>query len=153
MRTTTPRVVRLALACTLVAGLIGAGVPASGGARVDDRDGMYRLTNEDRLQRSIRSLDLHRRMSELARRHSEKMAARGELFHTQDPVSTYLHGRGWRIWGENVGVTGGSLSGLETAFMSSTPHRHNILNNRFHDVAVGVARADGQVWVTVFFYG
>jgi uncharacterized protein YkwD len=150
---TTPRIVRIALTCMLVAGLVGAGVPASGGARTDDRDGMYRLTNGARVHRSIRSLDLHRRMSEAARKHSMKMAVRGELFHTQDPVATYLHGRRWRIWGENVGVTGGSLSGLQTAFMSSTPHRHNILNTRFRDVAVGVARVDGQVWVTVFFYG
>jgi len=149
----TARIMRIAMATLLVAGLIGAGGAATGGARIGDRDGMYRLTNDDRVDRSIRGLDLHRRMSELARKHSMKMAARGELFHTQDPVSTYLHGRRWRVWGENVGVTGGTLSGLQSAFMSSTPHRQNILNNRFKDVAVGVARVDGQVWVTVFFYG
>ena len=141
------------MATLLVAGLLGAGGVATGGARIDDRDGMYRLTNDDRVERSIRGLDLHRRMSELARKHSMKMAARGSLFHTKDPVATYLHGRRWRIWGENVGVTDGSLSGLQSEFMSSIPHRHNILNNRFRDVAVGVARADGRVWVTVFFYG
>jgi uncharacterized protein YkwD len=81
------------------------------------------------------------------------MAARGSIFHTNDPVGTYLRGRRWRIWGENVGMTSGSLSEMQKMFMNSPPHRHNILDNRFRDVAVGVVRADGAFWVALFFYG
>jgi uncharacterized protein YkwD len=122
-------------------------------ARAQDRNGMYRLTNTSRTHRGIRALDLAARMSELARRHSQKMAARGSLFHTVDPVSTYLRGRRWRVWGENVGMTGGTLSNMQQLFMGSPPHRHNILNSQFRDCAVGVVRVDGVKWVTVFFYG
>jgi uncharacterized protein YkwD len=140
------------LSSVLLVALVGATEPAIGGMRTRDRESMYQLTNEDRTDRGIRRLELHRRMSELAREHSFAMARRGDLFHTKDPAGTYLRGRNWRYWGENVGV-GGTLASLQTAFMSSAPHRENILNRRFADVAVGVARVDGRVWVTVFFYG
>jgi uncharacterized protein YkwD len=150
----TARVTKVLLLVALVGALVGAAAPgATAVGRTRDRDGMYELTNDSRAHRGLRSLDLHRRMSELARKHSLKMAAQGDLFHTLDPVGAYLGGRPWHVWGENVGVTGGSLEDVQDAFMSSTPHRNNILHRGFRDVAIGVASVDGALWVTVFFYG
>ena len=78
----------------------------------------------------------------------------GKLFHTHDPASYYLKGVSWSTWGENVGVTGGSVADLQEAFMNSSPHRANIMNERFRRVALGTYRDDdGLLWVTVFFYG
>ena len=37
--------------------------------------------------------------------------------------------------------------------MDSPPHRGNILNRAFHQVAIGSVRVDGTLWVTVFFFG
>ena len=115
---------------------------------------MYRATNGSRLNYSVRRVDIHYTMSTLARRHSIAMANRGYIFHTSNPSSFYLKGVRWSTWGENVGVTGGTIAGLQNAFMQSSGHRSNILNRGFRRVAVGTYRdADGLLWVTVFFYG
>jgi uncharacterized protein YkwD len=81
------------------------------------------------------------------------MAQEHSLFHTTNPSSVYLKGVNWHYWGENVGVTGGTVADLESAFMASLPHRQNILNKTFRHVAIGAVRVDGVLWVTVFFYG
>jgi uncharacterized protein YkwD len=82
------------------------------------------------------------------------MANKGSIFHTADPAGRYLDGVNWSTWGENVGVTGGTIGDLQQAFMDSPPHRANILNKEFHRVALGTYRdADGLLWVTVFLYG
>jgi uncharacterized protein YkwD len=93
-------------------------------------------------------------MSRLARRHSIAMANKGYIYHTSNPASFYLKGVRWSTWGENVGVTSGTIAGIQDAFMRSPDHRSNILNRSFHRVALGTYRdADGFLWVTVFFYG
>lgn len=125
------------------------------------RTRMYRATNDSRVDYSIREVNIHWTMSKLARKHSVAMAntpnnsgGLGKLFHTKNPATYYLKGIQWNTWGENVGVTGGSVAGLERAFMDSELHRANILNRGFRRVAVGTYRdADGLLWVTIFFYG
>jgi uncharacterized protein YkwD len=84
------------------------------------------------------------------------MANRGSIFHTSESVirKTYLKGIRWSTWGENVGVTGGTVASIQEAFMRSPGHRANILNRGFRRVAVGTYRdGNGYLWVTVFFYG
>jgi uncharacterized protein YkwD len=114
---------------------------------------MKQKTNQSRVRHDIRRVDLRASMSERARRHSVRMARRGELFHTPNPPAYYLRGVRWSVWGENVGYTSGSVDGLQRMFMRSPPHRSNILNGRFRHVAIGTHRRDGTLWVTVFFYG
>jgi uncharacterized protein YkwD len=144
------------IAMVILAGLLASlapGVASAGDGRYRDRWLMKRETNQSRLRHEVRRLSLDERLSELARRHSVKMAKRNSLFHTSDPASFYLRGVKWHYWGENVGVTGGDVPELERAFMASAPHRANILNRRFRHVAIGAIRARGALWVTVFFYG
>lgn len=114
---------------------------------------MRRATNHSRVNHDVRRVDLDAVLSDLARKHSVAMARRGSLFHTNDPASVYLKGKSWRYWGENVGVTGGSIDGLQKAFMASTSHRMNILNRSFRHMAIGTVRVDGLLWVTIFFWG
>jgi uncharacterized protein YkwD len=45
------------------------------------------------------------------------------------------------------------VDSVQDAFMDSPPHRTNVLNRAFRNVAIGAARVDGVLWVTVFFYG
>jgi uncharacterized protein YkwD len=131
----------------------GVAPPASASRAADDRRSMTQLTNHSRETHDVRRARIALTISELARRHSLAMARRGYLFHTDNPERVYLDGKTWHVWGENVGVTGGGLADLEQAFMASAPHRANILDQRFRRVAIGVVRADGLVWVTVFFWG
>ena len=130
-------------------------------ATLTPRARMYRATNTSRVLNDVRRVDMHWQISRLARKHSIKMATTpdgtggfGKLFHTTNPASYYLKGVSWSTWGENVGVTGGSVADLQEAFMNSSPHRANIMNERFRRVALGTYRDDdGLLWVTVFFYG
>ncbi|HEX6843490.1 MAG TPA: CAP domain-containing protein [Actinomycetota bacterium] len=146
------RIVGSALTLVLTIALVVATVVPAGAVTRSDRR-MRRATNHSRVTHDVRRVDLHAELSELARRHSAAMARRGSLFHTNDPEGYYLDGRSWRYWGENVGMTGGSVEGLQKAFMASESHRENILNRSFRNVAIGTVRRNGILWVTVFFWG
>jgi len=127
-----------------------AATPAS--AATGTRHQMFVATNDSRAAHSVPRLALSDRLSRLAHRHSVAMARAGRLFHTSN-VQIYLSRVHWHVWGENVGVTSGSISGLERMFMRSPEHRHNILDRAFKHVAIGVYNHGGRLWVTVFFYG
>jgi len=150
---------RIALVAALMTGLTALVASPAGATTLSPRARMYRATNYSRVNHEIRKVDIQDRISKLARKHSIKMANTGEygkIFHTSHSVieGTYLKGVNWSTWGENVGVTGGSVGDLQQAFMQSDDHRRNILNRSFRRVAVGTYRDDrGLLWVTVFFYG
>lgn len=147
---------RMALVATILTALTAlAPSPASAGT-LTPRARMYHATNNSRVNNHVRKASIHYEISKLARQHSIRMANRGYIYHTSKSViqGTYLKGVRWSTWGENVGVTSGTIAGLQAAFMRSRPHRSNILNRSFHRVALGTYRdADGFLWVTVFFYG
>ena len=154
MARTRTALARLALVATLATGLTGLAPSPAGAAGI--RANMYRATNTSRVNHEVRRVDIHYRISKLARKHSVAMANAGKIFHTSRSVieNRYLDGINWSTWGENVGVTPGTVAELQSAFMKSTLHRANILNNRFRRVAVGTYRDDdGLLWVTIFFYG
>jgi uncharacterized protein YkwD len=153
MGTTRSRLGRLIAVASLVMVLVAGLSSVAGAGTYKERWLMKRETNESRLYHDVRRLDLNERLSDLARKHSLKMARENDLFHTSNPSSYYLRGIKWHTWGENVGVTGGTVRDLQKAFMHSPPHRANILNRDFRHVAIGAVRANGALWVTVFFYG
>jgi uncharacterized protein YkwD len=152
----TPRVgsTKVALAATLLTAFTLLAPSMVHAATVTPRARMYEVTNGSRRNNGVHKVGIHYTMSRLARRHSIAMANKGYIFHTSNPSSFYLKGVRWSTWGENVGVTGGTIGGIEQAFMKSPDHRANILNRSFHRVALGTYRdANGYLWVTVFFYG
>jgi uncharacterized protein YkwD len=154
MRRTRIALSRIALVTTILTALTAFAPSLANAATVNPRARMYHATNGSRAHHGVRRVGIHYKISKLARRHSVAMANRGKIFHTANPSSFYLRGVRWSAWGENVGVTSGTVSGLQGAFMRSPHHRTNILNRRFHRVALGTYRdRDGLLWVTVFFYG
>ena len=153
MRRSRTAVVRIAVVAALAAGSTAL-APSSVSAATTTRAKMYRATNNTRVNHEVKRVDIHYRISKLVRKHSVAMARDGSIFHTGDPAAKYLDAVNWSTWGENVGVTSGTIADLERAFMKSPLHRANILNERFRRVAVGTYRDDdGLLWVTVFFYG
>lgn len=72
-----------------------------------------------------------------------RMAERRSIFHAPPP--------GWGPYGENVGV-GTDWRTVLAAFMASPPHRANITDPHYSRVGIGVARADGRVYVVIRFH-
>jgi uncharacterized protein YkwD len=127
--------------------------PAPAVVRTGLRDDFQRLTNLDRREHDRQALALADVVSRYATRHSRRMAELGSIFHSHEgQLRGALDGTGWVVAGENVGV-GPSLEDLEDAFMASAPHRENILNPGYEQVAVGIVESDGVLWITVIFYG
>ena len=130
-------------------------------------------------QRRPHELDRHRRARGLAQAHPEieqrplaqpleQPAVPGLGRAVADPAvgdrarrqclehraAPYGLTRGWCAAAENVGRSGdgGTLGGVHTAFMNSSGHRANILNARWTDLGVGVARdARGEYFVVHVF--
>jgi uncharacterized protein YkwD len=153
VRTRVGIVLALLLLSLLVFGLAGVRSDATAEERFGRRRQMLGLTNEDRIRHDRVRLDFASRISRYAKRHSEAMARKGNLFHsTEDQLRRALERSEWSLAGENVGV-GNSLESLEDAFMASKLHRQNILRPSFRDAAVGIVREHGRLWVTVIFYG
>jgi uncharacterized protein YkwD len=126
---------------------------AAGGEKLGPRRHMLSLTNSDRVYHERATLSFAERLAAYAKSHSEAMADKGYIYHsTGDQLRKALEGYKWELGGENVGV-GASLESLEEAFMASDPHRKNILRRVYDHAAVGIARADDRIWITVIFYG
>lgn len=152
MRGTIGRATLIIAGLGLMIGLLVPQAIADGGW-LSPRARMRIETNLSRRHHDVARVVINRQMSDLARRHSLAMSRRGELFHTTSPTSLYLDGVRWHVWGENVGVTSGTVQSLQRAFMASYGHRRNVLDRSFRRVAIGAVRVDGMLWVTVFFYG
>jgi len=141
------------IALTGLLALGPGGGTAVGEERVGPRRHMLALTNTDRANHDRHALTFNERLSHYAKAHSQAMADRGYLFHsTGDQLLAALAGYDWELGGENIGV-GGSLEGLEEAFMASPPHRENLLRRVYEHAAFGIVRQDDRTWITVIFYG
>jgi hypothetical protein len=85
----------------------------------------------------------------VARRHSQRMANSGSIYHNGN-LSKEVPA-GWKSLGENVGM-GPTCDDIHEAFMNSPSHRANILDPDFNFVGVGVVVAgDGTIFVTEVF--
>lgn len=151
---TSRRRIGAAMSLLLVAFLVFGFAPDRAvAAKTLGRVQMLSLTNQAREQKHKSDLALNNKLSHFAKKHSRAMAKMGYLFHTDsDVLIKALQGYDWSIGGENVGV-GSTLDGLQSAFMHSKEHRQNILRKQFDHAAIGVFHSDGQLWVTVIFYG
>jgi uncharacterized protein YkwD len=152
------RTARLTLVVSLIGALLLALAPHAPAAPTLAQRAERRLLNLERREFQRPKMNLDRRLSGIARRHSHEMARRNRLFHNPRLVSQ-VKNRRWSRLGENVGVAPNTqrlpatLRLLHQAFMDSAPHRKNVLFRQFRKAGVGIARADGKLWVTVVFLG
>jgi len=122
-------------------------------------DTLFILTNRERTRANLTPL---RRSSELARAaqlQAEQMAAAGKLAH-EIPGTRYptlasrlkLVGYGARASGENVAEGYTSGAALMAGWMTSAPHRANILSVRYTETGVGMARSkSGRIYSVQVF--
>ncbi len=116
---------------------------------------MVELVNVEREARGLPVLAAPPALSAVAREHSAKMAASGEVSHEASGMSMEERIRSAApdtcFYGENLSKNT-SLEYALTDLMLSEDHRKNLLNARFTRVGVGIARdEDGNLYITQNF--
>ncbi|HVM03893.1 MAG TPA: CAP domain-containing protein [Acidimicrobiales bacterium] len=146
----TGRRARRAAWSAIVAALCGALVAAASPARAQVPDveaAFVARIGAERAAAGRSPLSVADDLVAVARRHSATMAAEKRLYHNPALGSQVVN---WVKVGENVG-TGGTVDNIHAALMASSTHRDEILGAAFTEVGVGVATADGALWVTQVF--
>jgi len=111
-------------------------------------DTVFILTNRERTRASLTPLKRNPELARAAQLHAEQMAAAGKLAHDL-PGARYpslvsrlkLVGYAYRSVGENVAEGYTSGAALMAGWMTSAPHRANILSARYTETGVGMARS------------
>jgi uncharacterized protein YkwD len=132
-------------ALALLAVLVTAPPAASTEAQASD---VARLVNYARVHHDLTALDVRDHLNELARDQAVRMADRGVLFHNPG-LADGISGD-WRFVGENVGF-GPDVRTVQTAFMSSSDHRANILDRDYTRLGTGAVRRGERMWVVQVF--
>jgi uncharacterized protein YkwD len=122
-------------------------------------DTVFLLTNRERVRASLTPLRRNADLARIAQLQAEQMAAAGKLAH-EVPGSRYptlasrmkLIGYQYRSVGENVAEGYTSGAALLAGWMTSAPHRANILSVRYTETGVGMARAkSGRTYTAQVF--
>ena len=111
-------------------------------------DTVFILTNRERVRASLTPVRRNAELARAAQLQAEQMAAAGKLAH-EIPGSRFptlasrlkLVGYQYRAVGENVAEGYTSGAALMAGWMTSAPHRANILSARFTETGVGMARS------------
>ena len=111
-------------------------------------DTVFLLTNRERARASLTPLRRNPELARAAQLQAEQMAAAGKLGH-EVAGSRYptlasrlrLVGYQYRAVGENVAEGYTSGAALMAGWMTSAPHRVNILSARYTETGVGMARS------------
>ncbi|HVV36805.1 MAG TPA: CAP domain-containing protein [Acidimicrobiales bacterium] len=120
------------------------------GARAEPRTEELQFvarTNALRLSRGLVPLVVDTQMADVARAWSAVMASNNDLSHNPNLEDQVVN---WSRIGENVGE-GPTVDDIEAAFEASPGHYRNITDPNFRSIGVGVADANGLIWVTVDF--
>jgi len=105
--------------------------------------------NSVRAQHGLKPLRLVRQLTSAAGQHSSEMGTRGYFSHDSADgtsfwkrVEAFYRSRGYRYWsvGENLLWSSGSLTPAEavTMWMSSPPHRKNLLEKNWRQIGLSV---------------
>ena len=131
-------------------------VPATGGARSkpparppDDgyASRIFSLLNRERARHGLRPLQRGQCATDWAERWSSTLASSERLRHQS--LRPIMKKCGARLVAENIAYGNVSAEELMKKWMSSRPHRANILNPKLGYVGVGAARGRNGHWYAV----
>ncbi|HYO61286.1 MAG TPA: CAP domain-containing protein [Actinomycetota bacterium] len=105
-----------------------------------------RKVNRARAAHGQRRLNWDKHLGYVARRHANTMANQGGVWHDQNLGHRVTR---WRSLGQNTGA-GGKCRKLFRSFMSSAPHRANILG-RWRFIGVGTQWKGNRLYVQTVF--
>jgi LGFP repeat/Cysteine-rich secretory protein family len=137
----------LPLLATLV-GVTGAGIAPAG--TVEDEWAFVRQINQVRAQAGRPPLGVYGPIRDIARNWAGTMASQNRLYHNPNLVAQVSAvAPDWREMGENIAY-GDSVGAMHQAFMTSPPHKANILGD-YNYVGVGVSYRNGTIWTSHVF--
>ncbi|WP_312519753.1 CAP domain-containing protein [Anaerospora sp.] len=116
------------------------------------------LMNADRKANGLSELKSNSKLNGVAQTYAQDMINRGFFSHYNPEGKSPFDrmqaaGISYKTAGENL-AKNTDVTAAEKAFMASSGHRANILNNTYTDVGIGVRHAsDGSVYVVQEFIG
>ncbi|GLZ41005.1 CAP domain-containing protein [Actinokineospora sp. NBRC 105648] len=116
------------------------------------------LVNARRAEAGCKPLRWNDKLGTAARKHSADMAANNYFSHTsQDGRSPFdrIRAEGYtKGGGENIAAGQGTPEAVMTSWMNSAGHKANILNCKFGELGVGVAKGGSYriYWTQTFGY-
>lgn len=117
---------------------------------VDAASMFLRALDDERAAHGLAPLTRRADLDEMARSWAVRLAAEGELRHS-DLIHEIVAGD-WTTAGENLGY-GPSPARVFEALVDSPAHRANILDPDFHAVGIGVVWVDDVLWTAHLFAG
>ena len=153
-----PKIIRTLLAMSLMSLAALSGQPAIADDGCEYRDNEKRTMTEvndrrDNNGRDRLSWDLA--LARVARHHTIKMAANGDIFHNLEHNGTHI--TKWSGLGEVIGRVSHkdtdqqSVMSLVNALMASDAHRSIILDSSWKYLGAGTVKGKDYLWVTVIF--
>lgn len=113
------------------------------------------LTNEDRTERGLHSLEPNKELKKAAQMKANHMVEEGYFAHDAPDGTTPWEwfqraGYQYRSAGENLAVNFADSEMVEEAWMESPPHRKNILADKFTEIGIATTRGEYKGKETVF---
>ena len=125
-------------------GEAGAGPKEEKAALSADEKKFLDLTNQERAKAKVPPLRLNAVLVKVAQAHSANMAKQEKMGHVLDGKNQFerIKGTGYRyrFAGENVARGTVTMQEIMEGLMNSPGHRKNILNEKYTEVGVGMAR-------------
>lgn len=115
------------------------------------------LTNEERKSNDLSELSLSTTLCEIAQLRAADMAENNYFAHvspTDETAFSLLQTYGILYFNSSENIGKGSVSNerMVQTWMDSTDHRKNILSETYHQLGVGIAKANDDTiyWVQIF---
>jgi uncharacterized protein YkwD len=124
-------------------------VPLSHGSEFKRTErALMELVDRARARRGLPQLDWRPAVGDVARRHSDRMRERREVYHGR--LERMLADFRWRLAGDAVGCSPAVREAFR-GFMESPPHRKLILKAAFERMGVGIEARGDLLYVTILF--
>jgi hypothetical protein len=132
-----------------------AGMACRAHAQSTEARALMQATNEDRAQHGLEPLRWDPALARAAQAHANQMVRHGELSHQYAGEPDLVaragqNGAHFSTVAENIAVAS-SPQVVESEWMHSPPHRHNILDPSLTTIGIGVVRQGGNLWAVEDF--
>jgi hypothetical protein len=139
---------------------LGAGASATR-AQSTDKSSVLAEINRVRIANGLAPLAFNPALETAAQRHSDDMAAKGYVDHTGSDGSSpadrianagYAAWPSGRVWAENVYAGSQGFDEALDFFLKDEPQQRNLLNSRYREVGIGVARATSAAGTQTLYW-